>query len=101
MSVENTLFRKKLARVIRDDCANQASESELSRDVNGGEPRLPTEPTFVPRTHATIWTALNDNLDCASCCTPLVHVMQHSLREKRRQNRTGFRLCSPLLDSKE
>jgi hypothetical protein len=35
-SVVRTLFRKKLARVIRDDCANQASESELPRDLNDG-----------------------------------------------------------------
>src|SRR6185437_711871 len=34
MSVEKTLFRKKLVRVIRDDCANQASESKLTRDCN-------------------------------------------------------------------
>src|SRR5215469_9686177 len=34
MLVEKTLFRKKLARVIRDDCANQASESKLTRDFN-------------------------------------------------------------------
>src|SRR5271154_748918 len=37
MSVENTLFRKKLVRVIRDDCANQAPEMELSRDLNDFE----------------------------------------------------------------
>jgi hypothetical protein len=34
MSIENTLFRKKLARVIRDDCTNQASKSKLTRDFN-------------------------------------------------------------------
>lgn len=36
MSVENKLFTKKLARVNRDDCANQGSESELTRDINDG-----------------------------------------------------------------
>src|SRR5579871_1990773 len=36
MSVEKTLFRKKLARVIRDDCANQGRESELPRNLSDG-----------------------------------------------------------------
>lgn len=34
MFVENMLLRKKLVRVIRDDRANQASETELHRDFN-------------------------------------------------------------------
>lgn len=51
-------------------------------------------------TDATIWIAHNHNRDCA-CCIPLVHVVQHYLREKCRQNRTRFRLCSPLLDNKK
>jgi hypothetical protein len=48
------------------------------------------------RADATIWIAHNHNRDSASRI-PLVHV----LREKRRQNRTHFRLCSPLLDNKK
>src|SRR5690349_8952612 len=32
--LDNMLFRKKLARVIRDDCANQRPRTELARDFN-------------------------------------------------------------------
>ena len=57
-SVENTLFRKKLVRVIRDDCANQGSESELRRDLSEGA-----------------------NQDCASNPLPSrVHMRQSELR---------------------
>jgi hypothetical protein len=47
-----------------------------------------------------MWIAHNHNRDCASCI-PLVHVVQDHLREKCRQNRTRFRLCSPLLNNKK
>ncbi len=67
-SVEKTLFRKKLARVIRDDCANQASESELPRDLSDGA-----------------------NQDWLSNPLPSTdHMRQSGLRRPKVQNRSEF-----------
>src|SRR5215469_16198697 len=78
--------------------------TELTASIRGDnqryKPSFRVESISFHRTHATIWIARNDNLDCTPRCTPLIHVTQHARREKRKENRTRFRLCSPLLASK-